>query len=130
MNSVIRRKTLVLLATLALTVLATQTVLTSQSPLPNPMLYLVGQEYVTVRGKQLIRYRYMVANSGAYPNELFAAAPDLPPCGQNTKSARTWVDIYDQSGKRLNGFCALEKSSDMNEIWFALEPDVVPPSWV
>jgi hypothetical protein len=40
------------------------------------------------------------------------------------------VDIYDQSGKRLNGFCALGKPADLNEIWFAIEPGVVPPSWV
>jgi hypothetical protein len=72
----------------------------------------------------------MVENFNAYPNEMFAAAPDLPPCGKNTKSARTWVDIYDQSGKRLNGFCALGKSADLNQIWFALESDVIPPSWV
>ena len=59
-----------------------------------------------------------------------AASPDLPPCGANTKAARTWVDLYDQSGKRLNGFCALAKSADLNGIWFALETDVIPPSYV
>ena len=61
---------------------------------------------------------------------MFAASPNLPPCGNNTKASRTWVDIYDQRGKRLYGFCALGKPSDLNQIWFALESGVVPPSWV
>jgi hypothetical protein len=73
---------------------------------------------------------YGVLNYDAYPNEMFAAAPDLPPCGTNTKSSRTWVDIYDQSGKRLYGFCALAKPADLNKIWFALEEHIVPPSWI
>jgi hypothetical protein len=53
-----------------------------------------------------------------------------PPCGQNQNSARTWVDIYDQSGKRLYGFCALGRPDDMNGLWFALETNVIPPSWI
>ena len=99
-------------------------------PLPNPVLYFIVQEPFTQGGKQFTRYHYAVENFAAYPNELFAAAPELPPCGKNTKAARTWVDLYDQSGKRLNGFCALGKSSDMNMIWFALESDAIPPSWI
>jgi hypothetical protein len=98
--------------------------------LPNPVLYLTGQELFTTGGKEFIRYSFDVANKELYPNELFAASPDLPPCGSNTKAARTWVDFYDQSGKRLNGFCALGKSADLNKIWFALETSQVPPSWV
>jgi hypothetical protein len=61
---------------------------------------------------------------------LFAAAPALPPCGTNTKSSRTWVDIYDQRGKRLYGFCALSKPSDLNKIYFTMEAEIVPPSWI
>jgi hypothetical protein len=98
--------------------------------LPNPVLYLLGQEYLTINGKQITRYNFDVLNKGDYPDELFAASPNLPPCGTNTKAARTWVDFYDQSGKRLNGFCALGKSADLNGIWFGLETGVVPPSWV
>ena len=100
------------------------------SVLPNPVLYFIGQELYETGGKQFIRYTYDVANKDAYPDDLFAASPDLPPCGQNTKAARTWIDIYDQSGKRLQGFCALGKSSDLGKIWFALEIDKVPPSYV
>ena len=97
---------------------------------PNPVLAFMGQEYVEIGGKQMIRYVYDVANNTKYPDELFAPAPNLPPCGSNTKAARTWVDFYDQRGKRLNGFCALTKPADLSKIWFALDSATVPPSWI
>ena len=102
----------------------------SAPALPNPVLYFLGAEYFETGGKKLIRYTFDVLNKDVYPDELFAASPSLPPCGSNTKAARTWIDLFDQSGKRLNGFCALGKSSDLNKIWFALEIDVIPPSWI
>jgi hypothetical protein len=98
--------------------------------LPNPVLYFLGQEYLTISGKNFTRYHFDVLNKNEYPDTLFAPSPALPPCGSNTKSARTWVDLYDQNGKRLNGFCALQKSADLNGIWFALETGVIPPSWI
>lgn len=98
--------------------------------LPNPVLYFLGPEYAVVNGKEITRYRFDVLNKDQYPNDMFIQAPDLPPCGANTKAARTWVDIYDQSGKRLNGFCAFGKSTDLNGIWFALETDIIPPSYI
>lgn len=104
--------------------------LTQTNPTPNPVLFFVGSEFVTIRGKELTRYRFNVENFTAYPNALFAAAPVLPPCGANTNASRTWVDIFDSHGKRLNGFCALGKASDLNQIWFALDSDVIPPSWI
>jgi hypothetical protein len=61
---------------------------------------------------------------------MFSAAPALPPCGANTNASRSWVDLYDQRGKRLNGFCALGKNSDLNIIWFGLPVDEIPPSWI
>jgi hypothetical protein len=100
------------------------------APLPNPVLVFRGVEFYTAEGKQWARYKYGVDNSEAYPNELFAASPELPPCGKNTKSSRSWVDIYDQTGKRLYGFCALANPAGLNQIWFALERDATPPSWV
>lgn len=101
----------------------------NQKP-PSPVLALASIEQIQIGGKDRVRYNYVVSNSDAFPDALFAAAPELPPCGANTKAARTWVDFFDSSGKRLNGFCALSKSSDLNKIWFALEPDQVPPSYV
>jgi len=40
------------------------------------------------------------------------------------------VDIYNQNGKRLNGFCALGKPADLSKIWFAMDLETLPPSWV
>lgn len=104
----------------------------TQSPpsLPNPNLYMTGIEYFQTGGKQFIRYRYDVGNKEAYPADFFAASPDLPPCGKNTKAARTWVDVYDQSGKLLQGFCAFSKPADLSTVWFAIEEGTVAPSWV
>lgn len=124
------RKAATLLPVLALACAANVSGSRAHAPLPNPMLYLQRVEYVKTGGKEFTRYYFGVENSSAYPDEMFAASPSLPPCGQNTKAARTWVDIYAQDGKQLNGFCALGKASDLNSVWFALETDVVPPSWV
>ena len=123
-----RRKTVLAVATLVL-VFATTGSAAAPVP-PNPVLYFLGAEYVQINGKQITRYHFDVLNKDQYTDDMFAASPALPPCGSNTKAARTWVDLYDQSGKRLNGFCALGKSADLNGIWFALDTDIVPPSWV
>jgi len=102
----------------------------SSPPLPNPVLYFTGSEYYSADGKDWTRYKFAVDNSTAYPDALFAAAPTLPPCGTNTNSSRTWVDIFDHRGKRLYGFCALGSASNLNKIWFAVERDAIPPSYV
>jgi hypothetical protein len=112
-------------------VLLTPSIASTASPvLPNPVLYLTRTEFYQTGGKDFIRYRYDVLNRDSYPADLFAAAPNLPPCGTNTKSSRTWVDFFDARGKRLYGFCALGKPADLGTIWFALESNVVPPSYV
>ncbi len=103
---------------------------TAAPSLPIPVLALIGTEAVEANGKQWTRYNYAVHNLADYPNELFAAAPELPPCGRNTKASRTWVDLYEQSGKRLNGFCALGSRDGLGQIWFALERDTLPTSWI
>ena len=120
----------VLSAALFLVLLTHGSASTSPPVLPNPVLYLTSAESFAQGGKQYIRYNYDVLNKDSYPAEIFAAAPALPPCGANTKSSRTWVDIFDQRGKRLYGFCALGKPADLGKIWFALEAGVVPPSYV
>lgn len=135
MNFPVVKKAVLFSASLLVFMLATETVLTTpptspRPPLPNPILIFLGQEPITVGDKQMTRFNYAVFNFDGYPNELFAASPGLPPCGKNTKASRTCVDIYEQSGKRLNGFCALGKASDLNQIWFALDQSILPPSWI
>ena len=116
--------------TLLLVTLFLAQAVVSAPPIPNPILYLTGTEAFPQGGKTLIRYKYDVFNKAEYPAEMFAPAPTLPPCGKNTKSSRTWIDIFDSRGKRLNGFCALGKPADLNLLWFALEATEVPPSYI
>ncbi|MDQ5844031.1 MAG: hypothetical protein M3539_01895 [Acidobacteriota bacterium] len=124
------KKTTLVLAAFLFILSSTALESNAQRPLPNPVLYFMGAEPYEANGKQWTRYTYAVDNFDAYPNTLFTAAPALPPCGTNTNSSRSWVDVLDSRGKRLYGFCALGKASDLNKIWFALERDEIPPSWV
>jgi hypothetical protein len=128
----VTRRILMLLSTMLLITAASNSVSRAvpQPVLPNPILYLMSTEHYTTGGKDWIRYQYDVLNKDDYPAAMFAAAPGLPPCGLNTNSSRTWVDIFDQRGKRLYGFCALGKPGDLGRIWFAVEDGEVPPSYV
>ncbi|MCG6533786.1 MAG: hypothetical protein L7F78_03655, partial [Syntrophales bacterium LBB04] len=59
-----------------------------------------------------------VVNWPVYPNEMFRPAPDLPPCGANTNSSRTWVEIYNaDTNARMGGFCAFRSNGDLKDIW-------------
>ena len=119
-----------LVASFLLTVTIGNNTAQAKPVLPNPVLFLTGTEPYSTGGKDFIRYQYDVFNKDAYPAEMFAAAPALPPCGKNANSSRTWVDIFDQRGKRLYGFCALGKPEALGSIWFAMEAGEIPPSWI
>lgn len=130
MTSATTRKLTLLITCLSLTVLTSDSLSSTQTALPNPVIVFMGPEIHETGGKSFTRYRYAVENFKAYPSELFAAAPTLPPCGANTNASRTWVDLYSQVGQRLNGFCALGSPANLGKLWFAVETDVVPPSWI
>ncbi len=98
--------------------------------LPDPQLAFGGTEDYEVGDNQFTRYRLEVANYADYPDELFAPAPDLPPCGLNENAARTWVDIYDDQGAYLYGFCALSSAAGLRSLWFATPRGVSPPPFV
>jgi hypothetical protein len=102
----------------------------ASTPPPNPVVTFMGSESLKQGGSEFTKYYFDVFNKEAFPAEMFAPSPNLPPCGLNKASARTWVDIYDQAGKRLNGFCALVKPSDLTKIWFQISSDELPPSWI
>src|SRR5439155_869072 len=99
--------------------------------LPGPLLVFEGTENaVDAFGTLFVRYLLTVSNRSLFPNALFAPAPELPPCGFNPTSSRTWVDIFNESGLRIYGFCALTSAEDLNNIWFGVLPGAVPPSAV
>ncbi|MEE8526202.1 MAG: hypothetical protein V3T72_19870, partial [Thermoanaerobaculia bacterium] len=96
--------------------------------LPVPDVEVTGSEdYTGSDGNAYTRYTVSVLNRAAYPDALFAPSPALPPCGLNASSARTWVDLHDGDGVRLNGFCALGSADSLDGIWFAV-PRGQPPS--
>lgn len=123
-------RSLFLLPSLLVFLFATHGVVSAPAIPPNPVLYLTGTETFQQGGKTFIKYHYDVFNKDQFPAEMFAAAPSLPPCGANTKSSRTWIDIFDSRGKRLFGFCAIAKPADLNQLWFAIEDGMVPPSYI
>jgi hypothetical protein len=99
--------------------------------LPSPTLVFTGTEdYTGSDGNLYTMYKLSITNSSAYPADLFAAAPDLPPCGSNPNASRTWVDIFTGSAVRIYGFCALTSPSDLNNLWFGLLKGTPPPPLV
>jgi hypothetical protein len=100
--------------------------------LPAPELVLEDcvEYYIGSDGNPYTRYRMNVLNWFEFPDELFEAAPDLPPCGLNDSASRTWVDIYDGDDNRIYGFCALGSASHLNIIWFARPRGQAPPDSV
>jgi hypothetical protein len=96
-----------------------------------PALVFTSSEFYQANGFNWVRYRLGVTNYAVYPAEMFAARPDLPPCGLNTNASRTWVDIYDaRNNSRIYGFCGLRSPSDLNLIWFAESVGTPPPAQV
>lgn len=99
--------------------------------LPVPLVTLNSTESYTVRGKTFTRYKLSVENLIEYPSELFNPAPELPPCGLNNNSSRTWVHIYNAiNNQYIYGFCALPSPQSLDSIWFAVEQGQIPPQLV
>jgi hypothetical protein len=104
--------------------------LPDSGPIPNPILAWVTpipfEDYIDAFGNPYTRYRMEVTNRAAYPPDMFAAAPGLPPCGLNTNSSRTWVHIYNAADNSyIYGFCALGTPNNLGLIWFA-RPQSMP----
>jgi tetratricopeptide (TPR) repeat protein len=97
----------------------------AQAPLAPVLSFLQPSTY-RASDQTLVRYPFVVSNRASFPAELFVASPGLPPCGRNVRSSRTWVDIYEEGGRRLYGFCALDSTDDLASLWFAL-PEGAPP---
>ncbi|HST36672.1 MAG TPA: hypothetical protein VLK25_08600, partial [Allosphingosinicella sp.] len=49
-----------------------------RNTLPNPVLYMTGQEYYSVNGTSFVRYQFDVLNKDQYPAAMCAAAAGLP----------------------------------------------------
>lgn len=102
----------------------------AQRPLPNPVLAFAGSTPYETQGVKWTRYHYYIFNADEYPTALFVAAPALPPCGVNKNSSRSWIDLFDQTGKRLYGFCAITDAKGLQDLYFNLQEGTIPPSWI
>jgi hypothetical protein len=72
----------------------------SVEKIPKPQLVLdsrVGEAFVGPGGVTHMKFQLSVRNSDQYSDALFAPAPHLPPCGLNTSSSRSWVQIFDNA---------------------------------
>ena len=98
--------------------------------LPAPQLVFEGTEDYEVGGNWFTRYLLTVTNWADYPDELFELSPDLPACGLNTNSSRSWVDIFTADNSRIYGFCALGVSTNLQNIWFAVPRGDCPPEQI
>ena len=97
---------------------------------PRPLIRFTGRSPSTT--PSLVQYNFTVVNYAAYPNCMFAPSPQLPPCGANTQSSRTWIDVFaTPPGGRVYGFCALTSNATLMKLWFA-RPKAQPPSsfWI
>lgn len=105
--------------------------LTIASAFPEPLLEFAGSEEVSTPDGDFTRWTLRVTNADQYPDSMFRPSPDLPPCGLNNSSARTWVDIFNAAdNQRLYGFCALSGSSGLEDLWFATAAGTTPPDSV
>ena len=108
-----------------------QNVSAQKTDMPTPKLKFVERQENTENGRRYTVFRLTVDNWEKYPEELFEPAPNLPPCGKNTNASRTWIDIYDQKGKRIYGFCAIKSARELlNTLAFSIPEGAIPPEKV
>jgi hypothetical protein len=73
---------------------------------PLPLVVFNNSESYTENGRTFTRYNLSVENRSEYPSELFKPAPNLPPCGLEANSSRTWVNVYNAKTKQyIDRFC-------------------------
>jgi peroxiredoxin len=90
---------------------------------PAPVLEIKGTELYNWQGRTQARIQLSVKNWTDLPKELFEPAPDLPPCGPNTYSARTWLAVRSAEGRLLVGLCALRGIHFLNIVTISLPPE-------
>ena len=93
---------------------------------PKPDLVFTGKEDIQGAFGEKTIYWLSVSNRFDYPDEIFEPAPDLPACGKNKNSSRSWVDIFAEKGSRIYGFCALKASEELNKMSFQMPKGKTP----
>jgi len=112
----------------AIFLLTVSAVVTVGQEMPKPELRFVRVEDHTTNGNRVRTYTIEITNSSEFSDELFAASPDLPPCGKNENSSRTWINIYGNGGKRIYGWCGIHSNSELSLLKFNVFADATPPT--
>jgi hypothetical protein len=94
---------------------------------PKPKLRLVSVSDTVNNGHRLKLYEVEVVNREEFDNELFVPSPALPACGVNRSASRTWVDIFNEKGARIYGFCALKVNGELATLRFSVPADRPQP---
>ncbi len=98
---------------------------------PAPQLAFLGAEAETINNKPFFRISLTILNWDKFPPELFKPAPNLPPCGKNKNSARTWLNIYNaENRKYIFGYCALASPEGLKKFSYAIPKSENPPKQV
>ena len=90
----------------------------SAQDLPKPKFGFVRVSEQVNNGVAVRTYEVEVANRDKFDNDLFVPSPALPACGQNANASRTWLNIYDGDGIRLQGWCAINASGELAALKF------------
>ena len=89
----------------------------------NPLLAFTNKESSVVNGMQFNRVHLSIKNWDIFPDSLFVASPELPPCGLNNSASRTWLEIFDNQGNKLYGYCAISQNTNLQNFSFAVRAD-------
>jgi hypothetical protein len=119
---------LIRLTPAAIFLLAVSAAVVAGQGMPKPRLGLIRTDDVTEKGLRLRMYTIEITNSSEFSDELFAASPDLPPCGTNANSSRTWINIYIDNGRRVYGWCAIHSNGELSSLKFNIPADDPQPS--
>src|SRR5947207_1455265 len=93
-------------------------------PLPTPRVAFLGK----TNEPGFVRYWFAVTDHAIFNNVFFTPSPNLPPCGLNNNSARTWLRIYNgATNAYIYGYCALPNSAAMAKLSFAVARTAVQP---
>src|SRR5687768_6327570 len=90
--------------------------------LPKPDLRFVRSDEVVNNGHPMRMFTIEIVNRSEFADELFAASPDLPPCGKNANSSRTWINIYIDD-RRIYGHCAISSNAELSSLKFNVSAD-------
>ena len=112
----------------AIFLLAVSAAIVAGQAMPKPRLGIISTDDVTDKGRQLRMYTIEITNRSEFLDELFAASPDLPPCGYNADSSRTWINIYIDNGRRVYGWCAVHSNGELSSLKFNIPANDPQPT--